>query len=239
MKLSLITLASAAFLFGASAQQSDSAAAQKKAAKISSSSFRSIEHNAFDRGESLSYRVHYGILDAGVATIKLTEEQDSIAGRPVLHAVGVGKSTGAFDWFFKVRDRYESYIDEEAVFPWMFVRRVDEGGYKINQDYTFFQHKNVVDNGEGKQFDVPLDVQDMISSFYYARVIDYSDAKVGDTFTIPSFVDDEYYPLSIKYIGKETIKVDAGKFKCMKFVPVVQKGRIFKKRRRHDGLGYR
>ena len=51
--------------------------------------------------------------------------------------VGLGKSTGAFDWFFKVRDRYESYIDQEALVPMAFIRRVDEGGYKINQNYPY------------------------------------------------------------------------------------------------------
>jgi hypothetical protein len=33
----------------------------------------------------------------------------------------------------------------------------------------------------------------------------------------------------MKYLGKETIKVDAGTFNCIRFAPVVQKGRVFKK----------
>ena len=37
--------------------------------------------------------------------------EKKIAGREVYHIVGSGKTKGAFDWFFKVRDRYETFLD--------------------------------------------------------------------------------------------------------------------------------
>ncbi|MEM9024132.1 MAG: DUF3108 domain-containing protein, partial [Bacteroidota bacterium] len=144
------------------------------------------------------------------------------------HVVGTGTSNRMFDLFFKVRDRYETYLDKEGVFPWVFVRRINEGGYKKKQDYTFLQNQEIVNNGKGTVYAVPHGVQDMISSFYYARTLDLSSAKQGDIFSVPTFVDNEYYVLRIKYLGNETIKVKKGKFNCMRFVPVVQKGRIFK-----------
>ncbi|MGB1253780.1 MAG: DUF4129 domain-containing protein, partial [Candidatus Promineifilaceae bacterium] len=30
-------------------------------------------------------------------------------------------------WFFKVKDRYESYIDKETGMPYKFIRKIDEG----------------------------------------------------------------------------------------------------------------
>ena len=150
-----------------------------------------------------------------------------VGGREMWHVVGEGRSLGAFDWFFKVRDRYESYIDKDGVFPWLFIRRVNEGGFEINQDYTFYQHKKKVKTGQ-KEFDVPAFVQDMISAFYYARTIDFSKAKVGDIFTINTFLDDEMFPLQVKLAGRETIKTRTGKYRCLKFRPVVQEGRVFK-----------
>jgi hypothetical protein len=69
----------------------------------------------------------------------------------------------------------------------------------------------------------------MMSAVFYARTIDFSNSKPGDIFTIPTLVDDEIYKLKMKYVGKETVKVDAGTFRCLRFVPIVQKGRIFKK----------
>lgn len=192
--------------------------------------FTPKKNNAFKKGEVLTYRLHYGVIDAGVATLEVTQESREFGGRPTYHVVGIGKSTGAFDWFFKVRDRYESYIDQEALLPMAFIRRVEEGGYKINQNYVYNHYKKQVIS-DGKTFDVPKDIndiQDMISAFYFARCIDFSNAKSGNIYTVNSFVDNEIFPLKIKYIGKETISTSLGKFRCIKFRPVIQKGRIFK-----------
>ncbi|MFM7856645.1 MAG: DUF3108 domain-containing protein, partial [Flammeovirgaceae bacterium] len=103
-----------------------------------------------------------------------------------------------------------------------------EGGYEINQDYTFLQNKNKVDLGNGKNMDAPAYVQDMLSSFYYARTLNFDNAKVGDVFVINTVCDGELFPLKIKYMGKETVSLRKGKFRCMRFVPVVSTGRIFK-----------
>lgn len=189
--------------------------------------FKKIENKAFKPGEKLVYRLTYGFMDAGEATLTVDETEKEVRGRKLWRVRGIGKTISAFEWFYKVNDRYESYMDAEGLFPWLFVRRVNEGGYIINQDYTFYQHQNKVDNGAGKKFDVPHMVQDMISSFYYARTLDYSKAKVGDKFLVNIFLDDELYPTSIKFLGKEIVKTRTGKYRCLKFAPVVQEGRVF------------
>lgn len=188
-----------------------------------------VKHHSFKRGERLEYEVSYGWVDAGEAIIEITPEKKTIAGRDVMHVVGTGNSLGAFNWFFPVRDRYETYMDAEGVFPWIFVRDIHEGGFDLKQYYTFDQFKRKVKTDKGKEYDVPLGVQDMISSFYRARAIDFSDAKPNQVYEIQAFVDDEVWPLRIRYLRNETIEIDCGKFDCMVFVPVVQKGRIFKK----------
>jgi len=186
-------------------------------------------NDAFKEGEVLSYRLHYGIIDAGVAIIEVMPQIQDFGGHKVYHIVGNGYSKGTFNWFFKVKDRYESYIDKDALVPWYFMRRCDEGGYIINQDYLFNHYTKKVDIGGGQQYDVPNGIQDMLSSFYYARNIDFTDAKEGTIYEIPSFVDKQNWTLKIKYVGKETIDTDVGKFRCIKFRPIIQTGRIFKK----------
>jgi hypothetical protein len=186
-------------------------------------------NEAFKEGEVLSYRLHYGFIDAGVAIIEVMPKIQDFGGHKVYHIVGNGYSKGTFNWFFKVKDRYETYIDKDALVPWYFIRRCDEGGYIINQDYIFNHYTKKVDVGGGQQFDVPSGIQDMLSSFYYARNIDFTDAKEGTIYEIPSFVDKQNWTLKIKYAGKETIDTDVGKFRCLKFRPIIQTGRIFKK----------
>jgi hypothetical protein len=189
---------------------------------------RKIQNNAFKVGEQLKYTVHYGWLDAGEAILTVEESKWKFGNRDAYHIVGTGQSLGSFDWFFKVRDRYESYIDKQGLYPYRFVRNCDEGGYKIFQDYKFQPEKRAMTTHEGDTLYTPAYLQDMISAYYYARTLNFDNAKKGDIFTITTFVDGEVFPLKIKYMGKETIKLRAGKFRCMRFVPVVQEGRIFK-----------
>jgi hypothetical protein len=189
---------------------------------------RKVKNTAFKSGEKLTYKVHYGWMDAGEAVIEIKNSPWTFEGRDAYHVVGTGRSLGAFDWFFKVRDRFESYIDKDGIFPYRFIRDCDEGGYIIKQDYVFHPKKKAMKTHDKKEFATPEFVQDMISAFYYARTLDFSKAKIGDTFTVTTVVDGEIWPLRIKYMGTETIKVRLGKFECMKFVPVVQEGRIFK-----------
>jgi hypothetical protein len=137
----------------------------------------------------------------------------------------------SFDLFFTVRDRYETFIDVKSIMPWRFVRDVDEDGYIIKRDITFDQVNNTAEckfDETRTVYDLPSNVQDMMSSFYYARcAIDFTDLEVGDFYIIPIFMDYELYPLRITYTGKENVKTSAGKFRCLVFKPAVQEGRIF------------
>lgn len=214
-----------ALVAGASLQAKNSLINQNNTAKTAE--LRSIDHNAFQAGEKLKYVLHYGLINAGIAELAVNASDQKVRGRDILHVEATGRSISAFDWFFKVRDRYETYLDAEGVFPWVFVRRVNEGGYEISQDYTFYQHTEEVKNEDGEEFEVPLGIQDMLSSFYYARTLDFSNAEEGDIFEFECFMDDEIYPLMIKYLGKEQIDSKLGTFNCLKFVPVVQEGRVF------------
>ncbi|MEZ5045895.1 MAG: DUF3108 domain-containing protein [Chitinophagaceae bacterium] len=189
---------------------------------------RVVNNQSFKRGEKLTYKVHYGFIDAVEATIEITEENKSFKNRNTLHVVGIGKSKGTFDYFFKVRDRYESYIDEQYLVPWYFGRRVDEGGFKIAQDYYFDHYNNKVEIKKSSFLDIVNNTQDMISGFYLARTFDLSNAKMNQTFKVPTVVDGEMYDLQIKFKGKEKVKTKWGYINCLKFVPVLQKGRIFK-----------
>ncbi|MFM7104087.1 MAG: DUF3108 domain-containing protein [Flavobacteriales bacterium] len=190
--------------------------------------YRSLNQTAFATGERLEYLIHYGFIDAGNAVLELKEGQ-VINGRETYKVIGTGKSLGSFDWFFKVRDHYETHLDKAGIFPHRFIRECDEGGYQIHQDYTFYQDKRGYKDRLGKTYLAPDFIQDMISAFYFARTIDFTNARQGDIFTIQTLVDDEYYPLKIKFMGKEEIRIKSGKYRCLKFAPVVQKGRVFKK----------
>ena len=188
--------------------------------------YPSVSNSAFQVGEKLRYRVTYGFLDAGEAVLEIKSTSRTGNNRALMHAVGTGRTLGGFNAFYKVRDKYESYIDKKSIMPWFFERDVREGGYRINQSYSFKQNQNKVTNGD-EVFKTPMGIQDMVSSFYRARTLNFDGMKPGKIFSFKCFMDDEIHDLKIKYVGDETIRIRKGKFRCHKFVPVVQTGRYF------------
>ena len=103
---------------------------------------RKVNQYSFKKGEFLQYDVHYGFFDAAEATLEVEPSSKKINGRKTMHVVGKGKSKGALRWFFKVDDRYETYIDEEAILPWRFERHVREGDFELDRSINFDQFEN-------------------------------------------------------------------------------------------------
>lgn len=193
---------------------------------------RKVENTAFKRGEKLTFRVYYqsmltGKVTAGEAQIEVKNKQVTKKDRPVYHIVGTGESKGAFDFFFKVRDRFETYIDEEGMFPWQFVRRTREGGFKKDDDVTFEQYNNLAISRNAVKR-VPANIQDIVSVFYYARTLNVDGIRPGDSFPLSFFLDDSVYVSKIIFLGREVVKTEVGTFNCLKFKPMVATGEVFK-----------
>lgn len=190
--------------------------------------FCGIVNTTFQAGESIGFKVFYNVIgiyvDAGHAEFNLGLER--YQNRPVYHVVGLGFSNESYDWIFKVRDRYETYIDTASLRPYRFIRHVDEGGYKMNDNVTFNHETGTAVSSHGI-FKVPACIQDVLSSIYYARNIDFDHYSPGDKIPFQMFLDDEVYSLYIRYLGKEVIKTRYGKFKAIKFKPLLIKGTIF------------
>ena len=190
--------------------------------------FCGIRNTSFQHGETITFTVFYNVIgiyvNAGTATFSTTLER--LNNKPVYHIVGEGKSNSSYDWIFKVRDRYESYIDTANLQPLKFIRNIDEGGYKKYENITFNQQANTAITTDGV-YKVPNCIQDVLSSVYYARNIDFSKYKPGDKIPFDMFLDNEVYHLYVRYLGKETIKTKYGKFRAIKFKPLLVKGTMF------------
>lgn len=184
-----------------------------------------LKNNAFKEGEYLKYRVHYGIINAGTAELEIKNTEKKF-GREVFHIKATGKSTGFFNWVFKVRDYYETYLDTEAIIPLEFKRDVREGGYEKKQ-HVFFDHKKHLAKSESDTIDFPFQAQDLLSSFYFLRCTDVKNFEVGDSINLNAYLDDEIFPTTLKYKGKEFIDSKFGEIECMKFIPILQAGRVF------------
>src|ERR1051325_793668 len=101
--------------------------------------FCGIRNISFTVGEEVSFTVYYAVagiyVNAGTATFTSTLE--TMNSRPVYHIVGDGKTNSSYDWIYKVRDKYETYIDTATMRPLKFIRNISEGGYKKYQTVSF------------------------------------------------------------------------------------------------------
>jgi len=182
------------------------------------------------QSEELIYTVRYGFIAAGEARLS-TEPGPSYGGRPTLRVVGTGRSTGAFDWVFKVRDHYESHVDTEGLFPHRFIRKVKEGGYKMDREITFDPMRRIACTQEKdeERFQVLPDFcQDLVSAFHFARNLPLDTLDIGNILEIPTFVDGKVHRIRARKTGEERIEVKAGSFNCWLFKPLVKEGRIWK-----------
>ena len=188
-----------------------------------------IKNNSFDEGEHLTFKVFYnmGFIWINSGNAEFTVSGESINGHDAYHVTGVGKTASSFEWFYKVKDRYETYIDKETLLPVKFVRDVNEGGMKINTDVIFNQPKGEAVSNK-KSYMIPRNTQDVLSAIYYARNINYNNYKPGDKIPFSMFLDNQVYNLYIKYGGKEKITTRMGTFNAIKIVPLLIEGTIFK-----------
>lgn len=194
-------------------------------------SFAQNDSISFERGEFLKYRIHYGLLNAGFASVELkkyNEKSDSL-----IHAIGKGWTTGMVGFIFPVEDTYQSYFTEIGLRPKHFIRKIDEGGYtqdkEVHFDFVSHQAKEInhKKNTEASFF-IQNNVQDMLSSFYYMRNIDFSTLGENDYVLINMFFDGKMNPIKLMVLGRETIRTNFGKIDTIKIRPIVQKGRVFK-----------
>jgi len=193
---------------------------------------RTVKNSSFGRGEKLNFKVYYhslvtGNVTAGYGTLEITQDNRKFNNRDTYHIVATGKSSGFFNLFFKVDDRFESYVDEDGIYPWLFSRRTREGGYKKDDDVNFNQLRGSAISRK-KVTRIPINVQDIISSFFFARTLDGNSIKPGDVINLPFFLDDSVYYSKVKFFGRETIKTSMGKVKCLKLKPLLAKGAVFK-----------
>mgnify|MGYP003577574160 FL=1 len=197
-------------------------------------SFDSQKEDAFGTGEFFKFRIHYGIVNAGYATLEVKDA--TINNKKVYHAVGKGYTTGMSKFFFKVEDLYESYFDKETGSPYRYVRKIDEGGYTKNQEGFFNQAENRVlvkdyKRKSEKTIVTTDNVQDIVSSFYFLRNHPNIDKlKSGEAITIDMFFDDEITKFKLKYVGRQDITTKFGSVSTMVFKPLVQTGRVFKEK---------
>ncbi len=195
-----------------------------------------MDNDVFATGEQITYKLYYNWgmmwLPAGEVVFRVNELPSQY------HVTVTGETYESYEWFYKVRDRYESYIDKETLLPQIHIKDIHEGGFKRYDRTTFDQvdHKAISARGktrdklEEEAIDFDGCMHDLISIVYWARNLHYEDMSVDQEIPIKVMMDRRIYPLNVKYLGREEKKKvrGVGYFDTQRFSPQLIAGEVFK-----------
>ena len=195
-----------------------------------------IDNNAFQVGEEITYKVYYNLnfiwIPAGEVVFKVDETGSQY------HLSATGSTYSSYEWFFKVRDRYDTYVDKKTLLPSLSIRDVNEGKYTLYDKVTFNQSKGSAYGVRGRSkenikernnFEVDPCMHDILSIVYFSRNIDFDQMQVNDNIPIEIFMDKEEWPLKVTYMGTESNKKVKGgdRYNTYLFSPETIAGSVF------------
>lgn len=193
---------------------------------------RRSPNTSFTTGEKLEYRLHYGFINAGEATVAVDPQYYVVNDRVCYKIFVDGRSTGSFDFMMKIRDQFISFVDTSAMLPHKAYRLIREGKYKLDETVYFDQANHTArmkrDNDAETNHTTPADVQDIVSGYYFLRTINFDKQKIGDTTSINAFFEGKGYDFRVRYLGKETVSTKLGKVNAIKLSPLMPDNEMFK-----------
>ena len=195
----------------------------------------SIYNNSFQHGETITYKLYYNWnfvwLAAGEVTFRVREKEDQY------HLSAHGSTYKSYEWFYKVRDKYDTYVDKNTLLPVISIRDVHEGKYRLYDKVTFDQARAKAYSMRGKsketaemaEYSIENCMHDVLSIIYYTRNIEFGAYQSGEKIPVKIFMDKEVWPLRVEYQGKEeNVKVKGlGRFNTIRFSPEVISGYVF------------
>lgn len=185
-------------------------------------------NTAFGPGEKLIYDVAYTVGPAWTSVAQVTFEtfQETLNGKEVLHLKISGRTDPSYEFLFKVRDYFETWIDPTTFRPVKFNRNTFHDGVHALLNWFYYPNQSLavytikVDNGPLQRgtFKAGPCVHDMVTSVYYPRTLNIDYLRVGTSVPISTIYNTTVTGLYMISVGKEIIETRNGKrYHCTKF----------------------
>jgi len=245
--LILIAIILPAYLILGSDSQIQDSLEVSKTAEVDSSGQKDtleypvFENNAFEVGEKLTFKIRYGFIRAGTATMSVVREME-YGDHPVYQIRTTANSASTFSWIYKVEDVVYSYLDRYGLFSWRFEKRLREGSYYFDLNARYSPEDSLIkvnnirydDDMEIKkqeEFELKSSpfIRDVLAAFYFIRS---QDLDVGKSIFMSNHDNKKTYDLEVKVYKREVLEVEAGTFRCLFIEPLLQGEGIFKQKGR-------
>jgi Protein of unknown function (DUF3108) len=172
-------------------------------------------NTAVKSGEKLIYAASYNMSGLMTQLAQVTMETETVktSKKTLLHLASEATTYSKWDTFFKIRDRYESYVDPITLKPSLYKRDIFEGKYTKKEKYIFKNDGRTIESTVNKKntpeikntFQVNPGTQDIISILYKLRSIDFSKFKKGQIKSFVVVFDEKEMGVSAKFLGTETV----------------------------------
>ena len=196
----------------------------------------SIQNFSFQDGETITYKLYYNWnfvwMSAGEVTFRVKEMKDQY------HLSAHGATYKSYEWFFKVRDRYDTYVDKETLLPKVSIRDVQEGKFTLYDKVVFDQNQYKARSLRGdnrrkaklSEYELGSCMHDILSIVYYTRNVDCQSLEPGQHLPVRIFMDKEVWPLKVTYKGVDGNKKikGQGRYNTIVFSPDLIEGEYFK-----------
>lgn len=174
-------------------------------------------------GERLEYSLSWGVFQVGSAVLEIHPPADfeGVSARYLQLRV---RTNGFADAFYKVRSRFESYVTEDFGHTLYYKKVQREGDTNrdvevffdwANQTATYVKHED----GRTESADpipLPGPVHDPLGALFSFRA---AHPKLGPSYPLRITDGKKIVELAVTAEAGETIKVEAGKFRTLRFVP--------------------
>jgi len=194
-----------------------------------------VQNDVFALGEKIVYKIYYNWNFLWIAAGEVVFEVKDNGQQ--YHMRATGRTLRSYDWIFKVRDDYHSYLEKETLRPKRTIRKVLEGNYRLYDDVKYQHESAIAISKKGKtkenlqEQEIPLEecTHDILSSFYTMRNIDFASGPTNASLPMNIYLDRKIYSLNIVYKGphnKKRIR-GLGPVSTLLFEPELIVGNVF------------
>jgi hypothetical protein len=170
-------------------------------------------------GEELVYKATFGGIPAGTARMRV-DGIELVRGRPAYHVVFT--IDGGVP-FFRVHDRYDSWIDVQSLASLRHRQQISEGRYKRTSNYEIYPERGTYEQGDSVHASVSHPLDD--GSFIYA--VRSAGIRVGETRRDDRYFRPDRNPVVLTGLRQESVQVGAGSFNATVVRPSIKANGIF------------
>lgn len=192
---------------------------------------------ALTEGERMTYRIRWGVVDAGKATLIIRGKEPLAPGGPEVWNLQCRTRSSSFvSLFYRVRDDIRSRVDVRGGFTRLFdmdktggsVHSVEHIAFDYDQgvaDYTRTKTEGKKEQVKALTIPLPGPVHDPLSCLYYVRGMDL---EVGGEYRMTVNTSRKNWVLTLKVLRREDLTLkDLGTFHALVVEPEAQYEGIF------------